>query len=137
MSSAVLSAFSVLGDSLAGAAPAALKSFSDLAGGPSGFEPESAATGWNATPFEPWLTQAMDDASRTYYGTSAAAMGEGGTIPFMAMLGAKFPQAQFLITGVLGPHSNAHGPNEFLHLDYAKRITACVADVLGVRAGSG
>jgi acetylornithine deacetylase/succinyl-diaminopimelate desuccinylase-like protein len=61
-------------------------------------------------------------------------MGEGGTIPFMAMLGEKFPQAQFFITGVLGPHSNAHGPNEFLHLDYAKRLTACVADVLSAHA---
>ena len=61
-------------------------------------------------------------------------MGEGGTIPFMAMVGAKYPQAQFLITGVLGPHSNAHGPNEFLHLDYAKRLTACVADVLTAHA---
>ena len=54
-------------------------------------------------------------------------MGEGGTIPFMAMLGARFPDAQFLITGVLGPHANAHGPNEFLHIEYAKRLTACVA----------
>ena len=61
-------------------------------------------------------------------------MGEGGTIPFMAMLGAKFPQAQFLITGVLGPHSNAHGPNEFLHIEYAKKLTACVADVLAAQA---
>ena len=61
-------------------------------------------------------------------------MGEGGTIPFMAMLGAKFPQAQFLITGVLGPQSNAHGPNEFLHLDYAQRLTACVADIIEAHA---
>ena len=61
-------------------------------------------------------------------------MGEGGTIPFMAMLGVKFPQAQFLITGVLGPHSNAHGPNEFLHIPYAKKLTACVADVLSAHA---
>jgi acetylornithine deacetylase/succinyl-diaminopimelate desuccinylase-like protein len=63
-------------------------------------------------------------------------MGEGGTIPFMAMLGQKYPQAQFLITGVLGPHSNAHGPNEFLHLGYAKKLTACVADVLAAQAAS-
>jgi len=61
-------------------------------------------------------------------------MGEGGTIPFMAMLGAKFPQAQFLITGVLGPRSNAHGPNEFLHVPYAKKLTACVASVLAAHA---
>ena len=71
---------------------------------------------------------------RTHFGKPAMWMGEGGTIPFMAMLGAKFPQAQFLITGVLGPHSNAHGPNEFLHIDYAKRLTACVADVLAAHA---
>jgi acetylornithine deacetylase/succinyl-diaminopimelate desuccinylase-like protein len=63
-------------------------------------------------------------------------MGEGGTIPFMAMLGERFPQAQFLITGVLGPKSNAHGPNEFLHLDYAKRLTACVAEVVAAHASA-
>jgi hypothetical protein len=62
-------------------------------------------------------------------------MGEGGSIPFMGMLGEKFPRAQFLITGVLGPASNAHGPNEFLHLGVAKRLTACVAQVLVDHAG--
>ena len=76
----------------------------------------------------PWLERAMDEASRAAFGKLAVSMGEGGSIPFMAMLGARFPEAQFLVTGVLGPGSNAHGPNEFLHLDYAKRLTACVAD---------
>ena len=61
-------------------------------------------------------------------------MGEGGTIPFMAMLGRRFPDAQFLITGVLGPRSNAHGPNEFLHIEYAKRLTACVAEIIAAHA---
>ena len=98
------------------------------------FEPAQGATGWNAPPTQPWLVRALDDASRAVYGKAAAAMGEGGTIPFMAMLGEKFPQAQFLITGVLGPKSNAHGPNEFLHIEYAKRLTACVAHVLAVHA---
>jgi acetylornithine deacetylase/succinyl-diaminopimelate desuccinylase-like protein len=64
----------------------------------------------------------------------SSAIGEGGTIPFMAMLGQRFPQAQFLITGVLGPHSNAHGPNEFLHIAYAKKLTACVAEVIAAHA---
>jgi acetylornithine deacetylase/succinyl-diaminopimelate desuccinylase-like protein len=100
------------------------------------FEPVQGATGWNAPPTQPWLAQAVDRASRAMYGKPAAAMGEGGTIPFMAMLGQRFPRAQFLITGVLGPHSNAHGPNEFLHLDYAKRLTACVADVLAAHAAA-
>jgi acetylornithine deacetylase/succinyl-diaminopimelate desuccinylase-like protein len=98
------------------------------------FEAGQAATGWHAPRTEPWLERAIDAASRAHFGKPAMWMGEGGTIPFMAMLGAKFPQAQFLITGVLGPHSNAHGPNEFLHLDYAKRLTACVAEVLGSHA---
>jgi acetylornithine deacetylase/succinyl-diaminopimelate desuccinylase-like protein len=97
---------------------------------------EKASTGWNAPATQPWLAQALDDASRAVYGKAAAAMGEGGTIPFMAMLGERFPQAQFLITGVLGPKSNAHGPNEFLHIDYAKRLTACVAHVLAEHASA-
>jgi len=93
-----------------------------------------AGTGWHAPQNAPWLEKAVDESSRKHYGKPAMWMGEGGTIPFMAMLGAKYPKAQFLITGVLGPHSNAHGPNEFLHIDYAKRLTACVADVLAAHA---
>ncbi len=94
------------------------------------FDIEEGATGWNAPPAAPWLTRAVNDASVAFYGKPACAMGEGGTIPFMAMLGRHFPDAQFLITGVLGPHSNAHGPNEFLHIPYAKKLTACVASVI-------
>jgi acetylornithine deacetylase/succinyl-diaminopimelate desuccinylase-like protein len=94
------------------------------------FEITEGATGWNAPPTAPWLNRAIDDASSRFYDKPAAAMGEGGTIPFMAMLGKHFPDAQFLITGVLGPHSNAHGPNEFLHVPYAKKLTACVASVI-------
>jgi acetylornithine deacetylase/succinyl-diaminopimelate desuccinylase-like protein len=94
------------------------------------FEPEQGATGWNAPDFASWLSRAVDRASQTYFGRSAVYMGEGGSIPFMGMLGKQFPRAQFLITGVLGPHSNAHGPNEFLHLPTAKKITCCVAQVI-------
>ncbi|WP_407352392.1 M20 family metallopeptidase [Luteimonas sp. R10] len=93
-------------------------------------ELEKAATGWNAPALSPWLDRAIDDASRAFYGQPAMYMGEGGSIPFMGMLGEKFPGAQFMITGVLGPHSNAHGPNEFLHIPMGKRVTACVARVL-------
>jgi acetylornithine deacetylase/succinyl-diaminopimelate desuccinylase-like protein len=101
------------------------------------FDVESGATGWNAPPTQPWLGSVIDEASSMFYDKPAAAMGEGGTIPFMAMLGKHFPEAQFLITGVLGPHANAHGPNEFLHVPYAKKLTACVAFVLAAHAGEG
>jgi acetylornithine deacetylase/succinyl-diaminopimelate desuccinylase-like protein len=94
------------------------------------FDYDSAATGWNAPSNAPWLSEALDQASRTLFGKPAAYMGEGGTIPFMGMLGAKFPQAQILVTGVLGPRSNAHGPNEFLDLAYAKKIAAATAMVI-------
>jgi acetylornithine deacetylase/succinyl-diaminopimelate desuccinylase-like protein len=101
------------------------------------FEPEHAAAGWNAPPTEPWLRDAIAGASRAFFGRESAAMGEGGTIPFMAMLGEKFPAAQFLITGVLGPGSNAHGPNEFLHLPTAKNLTCAVAHVIAAHAQRG
>jgi len=78
--------------------------------------------------------RAAREASDRYYGRELMAMGVGGTIPFMAMLGERFPSTQFLVTGVLGPHSNAHGPNEFLHIDYAKRLTGAVAHVLARHA---
>jgi acetylornithine deacetylase/succinyl-diaminopimelate desuccinylase-like protein len=94
------------------------------------FDADQSADGWQA-PLEPeWLQAALGEASRAHFGADASYMGEGGTIPFMAMLGARFPAAEFVITGVLGPHSNAHGPNEFLHLPMAARLSACVADVL-------
>ncbi|HUG73068.1 MAG TPA: M20 family metallopeptidase [Steroidobacteraceae bacterium] len=91
---------------------------------------EKASTGWNAPALSPWLSRAIDQASGEFFGKPAMYMGEGGTIPFMGMLGEKFPGAQFMITGVLGPHSNAHGPNEFLHIPMGKRVTSCVARVL-------
>ncbi len=89
-----------------------------------------AGDGWNAPPLSAWLAEAVSQASQHYYGKPCAYMGEGGSIPFMGMLGEKFPDAQFLITGVLGPHSNAHGPNEFLHIPTGKRVTMVVAEVL-------
>lgn len=94
------------------------------------FEPNWASSGWDAPPTAPWLEQALARASQAYFGAAPAALGEGGTIPFMAMLGERFPRAQFLITGVLGPGSNAHGPNEFLHLPTARKLTCCVAEVI-------
>ncbi|HVS75978.1 MAG TPA: M20/M25/M40 family metallo-hydrolase [Steroidobacteraceae bacterium] len=98
------------------------------------FDSGGATAGWNAPAFAPWLEESITSASRRIYGREAVHVGCGGTIPFMGMLGERFPRTQFFITGVLGPHSNAHGPNEFLHLDYAERLTACVSLVLADHA---
>jgi acetylornithine deacetylase/succinyl-diaminopimelate desuccinylase-like protein len=95
---------------------------------------KSASSGWNAPALAPWLETALNKASNAAFGKPVAFMGEGGSIPFMAMLGAKFPQTQFVVTGVLGPHSNAHGPNEFLDIGYAKKLSAAVASVLADHA---
>jgi acetylornithine deacetylase/succinyl-diaminopimelate desuccinylase-like protein len=94
------------------------------------FESEGATAGWNAPPLAAWLERSISKASREIFGQDALHVGCGGTIPFMGMLGERFPETQFLVTGVLGPHANAHGPNEFLHIDYTRRLTACVALVL-------
>jgi acetylornithine deacetylase/succinyl-diaminopimelate desuccinylase-like protein len=94
------------------------------------FDVEQTATGWNAPPLAPWLETILEQASQAHYGKAAAHMGEGVTIPFMGMLGQAYPEAQFVITGVLGPHSNAHGPNEFLDLPYAQKLTCCVAEII-------
>ncbi|HVT05434.1 MAG TPA: M20 family metallopeptidase [Thermoanaerobaculia bacterium] len=94
------------------------------------FEAEKGASGWQTPPIASWLEKSVSAASLIYFGGEARSFGEGGSIPFMGMLGERFPNAQFLITGVLGPHSNAHGPNEFLHIAAAKGVTACVAKVL-------
>jgi acetylornithine deacetylase/succinyl-diaminopimelate desuccinylase-like protein len=91
-------------------------------------------SGWNAPPFEPWLAHAMEAASTAAFGRPARTVGEGGSIPFMAMLGERFPASQFLITGVLGPGNNAHGPNESLHVPFAVGLTEAVAHVLHAHA---
>jgi acetylornithine deacetylase/succinyl-diaminopimelate desuccinylase-like protein len=94
------------------------------------FSPDWAASGWNAPALEPWLAHSVAGASLRYFGGPAVYMGEGGSIPFMAMLASRYPKAQFLVTGVLGPGSNAHGPNEFLHIPTAKKLTCCIAQVI-------
>jgi acetylornithine deacetylase/succinyl-diaminopimelate desuccinylase-like protein len=96
----------------------------------------SANAGWDAPPVAPWLEQALSAASQRHFGKPALYMGEGGTIPFMHMLGQQYPQAQFFITGILGPGSNAHGPNEFSHSPTVKRVTRCVADVLAAHGSA-
>ena len=94
------------------------------------FDADSSMAGWNAPAVAPWLEASMQKASQAFFGKPSMYMGTGGTIPFMGMLGERFPEAQFLITGLLGPKSNAHGPNEFLHIETGKRLTCCVAQVL-------
>ncbi|MCC6434625.1 MAG: M20/M25/M40 family metallo-hydrolase [Acidimicrobiales bacterium] len=98
------------------------------------FTPDTPAPGWNAPPLLPWVANALDEASQAHFGRPVGYVGEGGTIPLMGTLQAGFPDAALLVIGVLGPGSNAHGPNEFLHLEMGVRLTACVADLLGAHA---
>jgi acetylornithine deacetylase/succinyl-diaminopimelate desuccinylase-like protein len=91
---------------------------------------DRGGTGWNAPPLAPWLEASVARASQMAFGKPVVYMGEGGTIPFMGMLGEKFPETQFVITGVLGPHSNAHGPNEFLHIKTGERVTSSIAQII-------
>jgi len=99
------------------------------------FDVGSSQPGWDAPPIAPWLEDSMRDASRATFGRDAMYLGTGGSIPFIGMLGERFPATQFLVTGVLGPHSNAHGPNEFLHLECAEKLTVCVAKVIADHHG--
>jgi len=94
------------------------------------FESNGGATGWNAPAISPWFERALNAASQAHFGAPCGYIGQGGTIPLMSMLSAGFPKAQMMVCGVLGPKSNAHGPNEFLHVPYAKRLTAAVAGVI-------
>jgi acetylornithine deacetylase/succinyl-diaminopimelate desuccinylase-like protein len=94
------------------------------------FEGAASATGWNAPETAPWFAQAVDAASAAHFGAPCGHIGQGGTIPLMNMLSLGFPRAQMMVCGVLGPKSNAHGPNEFLHIPYAKKLTAAVAQVI-------
>ena len=95
------------------------------------WESASGANGWNAPPTVPWFEDALNAASQAHFGAPCGHIGQGGTIPLMGMLSQGFPKAQMMVCGVLGPKSNAHGPNEFLHVPYAKKLTAAVAQVIG------
>ncbi len=92
-------------------------------------------TGWNAPGTVPWFENALNDASQSFFGAPCGTIGQGGTIPLMNMLSTGFPKAQMMVCGVLGPKSNAHGPNEFLHVPYAKKLTAAVAHVMARMPG--
>ena len=92
------------------------------------------ATGWNAPALAPWLEAALNTASQAHYGAPCGYIGQGGTIPLMSLLQTSFPAAQMMVCGVLGPKSNAHGPNEFLHVPYGKKLTAAVAQVMAACA---
>ena len=94
------------------------------------FTADHPGSGWDAPAMQPWLRDAVESASQACFGNPLCVMGEGGSIPFMYMLGQKYPDAQFVITGVLGPEANAHGPNEFLHIPTFKKITAAVAHII-------
>jgi acetylornithine deacetylase/succinyl-diaminopimelate desuccinylase-like protein len=96
--------------------------------------PGGAEPGWHAPPEVPWLAAALEEAAQAAFAAPPRYLGEGGSIPFMGMLGRQFPEAQFVITGVSGPGTNAHGPNEFLHLPTARRVTAAVAHILAAHA---
>ncbi|HET7791971.1 MAG TPA: M20 family metallopeptidase [Rhizobacter sp.] len=88
------------------------------------------ASGWNAPSLTHWMDDALNAASQAHYGAPCGYIGQGGTIPLMGMLQKSFPAAQMMVCGVLGPKSNAHGPNEFLHVPYGKKLTAAVAQVM-------
>jgi len=94
------------------------------------FESNGGATGWNAPDTLPWFEQALNASSQAHFGAGVGYIGQGGTIPLMNMLSQGFPKAQMMVCGVLGPKSNAHGPNEFLHVPYARKLTAAVAEVM-------
>jgi len=94
------------------------------------FTIEKAGSGWSTPTMKPWLKESVTSSSHLFYDRPPNYLGEGGSISFMGMLGEKYPQAQFVVTGVLGPESNAHGPNEMLHIGMAKRITACVSKII-------
>ena len=98
------------------------------------FDMHGADNGWNAPVLAPWLEASLNRASMAAFGKPVAFHGEGGSIPFMAMLGEKFPKTQFVVAGVLGPRSNAHGPNEFLHIPFVKKLSACIATILADHA---
>jgi acetylornithine deacetylase/succinyl-diaminopimelate desuccinylase-like protein len=92
------------------------------------------ADGWLTSALAPWLSEALEAASLDAFGRAPGYTGEGGSIPFLASLGRRYPKAQFVATGVIGPQSNAHAIDEMLDLPMAVGVTNCVINVLGAFA---
>uniref|UniRef100_A0A0A9YUZ9 Cys-Gly metallodipeptidase DUG1 n=1 Tax=Lygus hesperus TaxID=30085 RepID=A0A0A9YUZ9_LYGHE len=95
------------------------------------FVPDACGSGCATPELAPWLSRALEEGSKLAFNKTYGCMGMGGSIPFIGMLIQTYPKAQFVVTGVLGPKSNAHGPDEFLHIPYVKGVTLGVARVLG------
>lgn len=94
------------------------------------FKDIAYGNGWNCPKYSTWLEATLEDAGREYFGHDLEHQGEGGSIPLMGFLNDKWKNAQFVVTGVLGPHSNAHGPDEFLDIPYCKKLTQAMAYVV-------
>ena len=71
-----------------------------------------------------------------FYSKPAATFGDGGSIPFLNELEKKYPSAQIIALGVLGPYSFAHAPNEMLEVEYARKLTCSLAYILSSCANS-
>ena len=94
----------------------------------------SHGSGFAVSPLDDWMTAALNRGSNATFGSDTLYFGEGGSIPFMGMLGEMFPQAKFVVTGVLGPNSNAHSANEFLHIPFMKKILTCLGVLIAAHA---
>jgi acetylornithine deacetylase/succinyl-diaminopimelate desuccinylase-like protein len=95
--------------------------------------PIGSANGWEMPEISDRIFNGINEASKAFFNNDACFIGEGGSIPFMNMLLNHFPKAQFIVTGVLGPNANAHGPNEFLHIPYVKQLTCSLAYILATQ----
>ena len=90
--------------------------------------------GWSAPLPSQWLADALDALTGPVFSQPYRQLGIGGGIPFMQMLGQRYPDANFVVTGALSADSNMHVPDESLNIRYAEQVTAAVAYVLDAYA---
>jgi len=90
----------------------------------------AVASGWVAPPLDPATQAVLWAVSRQRFGREPSTVGLGGSIPFLPDLQRGFPGTPIVATGVIGPGSNEHGPNESLHIPMAKAVTHAVAELL-------
>ena len=92
--------------------------------------------GWHAPAPAPWLASALRQVGDHVFGKPCHNMGIGGGIPFMEMLGRRYPDAQFVVTGALGGDSNCTCPTNGEH-PVAEQVTEAVAHILDAHARAG
>ena len=86
--------------------------------------------GWILKKLDSKINESFMKSSMFLFGSECYNLGSGITIPFVNMLNEKYKNCNMFVSGLLGPKSNAHSPNECLNIDYSIKLTVALAHLI-------